>query len=441
MPRRLRKVKPLKINSLIPIIALLLAAWILFLFNIQYPKTVNFDEFHYVPAAKQFLSLTKNQNWEHPPLAKELIAIGIAVFGDQPLGWRFMSTLFGVLTLAGMYVLALVIFEDAALAFFVALITLFNSLLYVQARIGMLDTFMMGFLVCGLVGFSAALKPRLEKTQIRKYLLAAGIMFGLTTACKWFGIIPWFACLALAALIALLRKWQVSFPNRSDQDWYEPSMLQGIGILEWAFFLGLVPAIFYFLTFIPFYFIKTEHLGFLDLFRMQKTMWEGQLSVGSTHPYMSTWKDWPLLGRPIWYAFDTDPVDKMVRGVLLLGNPVVMWGGLGALLLCFLGWIQKKERSAFLILIFYAALFGSWIVIPRKISFYYYYYPAGMILSLAIAYAIYVLSPHNRIVRFWLMGITATLCGAYFIYFFPILAALKIPPGSFTRWMWNQHWI
>src|SRR4051812_578679 len=101
---------------------------IFFLTFIQFPKKFNFDEFHYVPAAKSFLALQENKNWEHPPLGKVFISMGIALFGDRPLGWRFMSTIFGSLTLVGMYVLALVLFRNRKTALWVALLTLSNHL-------------------------------------------------------------------------------------------------------------------------------------------------------------------------------------------------------------------------------------------------------------------------------------------------------------------------
>jgi dolichyl-phosphate-mannose-protein mannosyltransferase len=87
-------------------------AQILFLFNLQFPTKLNFDEFHYVAAAKHFLVFDQIPNMEHPPLAKIIMAAGIKAFGDNPLGWRIMSTLFGSLTLVGMYFLALAIFNN-----------------------------------------------------------------------------------------------------------------------------------------------------------------------------------------------------------------------------------------------------------------------------------------------------------------------------------------
>jgi len=52
-----------------------------------------FDEYYYVPAARK-LMVGEAVNNEHPPLSKLMIAAGIAIFGDNPLGWRFPSMLF-----------------------------------------------------------------------------------------------------------------------------------------------------------------------------------------------------------------------------------------------------------------------------------------------------------------------------------------------------------
>ena len=141
-----------------------------------------------------------------------------------------------------------------------------------------------------------------------------------------------------------------------------------------------------------------------------------------------------FIKRPIWYAFDKEGADK-VRGVILIGNPVVMWTGVVALLVCAWAWVTTKSRAAFLILAFYTALFGSWIVIPRKIAFYYYYYPAGMVLSLALAYVFHVWRTK------WAQWIYLAAAFGMFVYFFPILAALKISADSFSRWMWFRSWI
>ncbi len=415
---------------------------ILFLVNIQFPRTVNFDEFHYVPSAKQFIHLEPNHNWEHPPLGKLLIAAGIQVFGDRPIGWRFMSTLFGSFTLVGVYALALVLLGAQGIALWVTLLTVFNQLLYVQARIGMLDTFMFGFLIWALVGFCASWNVKYTLKESRKLLAFSGLMLGFGTACKWFGIIPWAAILLLIFLVRLLQSWQTTFANPSKEDWYRPNLWRDLRYRDLTITLGVIPIVAYFFTFIPFLFIPGAIHNVFDFFIMQYQMWDGQLRVVSSHPYMSQWTDWATLRRPIWYAFDKENSDKSwVRGVLLLGNPLIMWTGLVAIAICLRDWLRYKNWDAFFIFYFYSVFYACWIIIPRKISFYYYYYPAGMMLSFALGYVFHHLEYGQWAKHKWARWVYLSAAFGLFIYFFPILAGLRIPVNSFRDWMWFSTWI
>jgi dolichyl-phosphate-mannose-protein mannosyltransferase len=345
---------------------------VLFLVNIQFPRTVDFDEFHYVPSAKQFLELRENQNWEHPPLGKLIMAAGIKTWGDRPIGWRYMSTVFGSLTLVGMYILGWMLFVDTGIALWAALLTLANHLLYVQSRIGMLDTFMVGFLIWALVGFCAAWNPLVRKKDVKNWLAFSGVMFGLSTACKWFSVVPWAACAGLVVLLRLREpppeenKSKESKLTAPSKVWNPPGLWQDISWGRLALSLGVIPVAAYFITFIPFLFIPGTIHSPLDFLTMQYRMWDGQLRVVSSHPYMSNWWQWPLLNRPIWYAFDHDGAD-FVRGVILLGNPLIMWTGLLALGVCIWDLIAHRNRDAFLITFFYAIFYSCWLIIPRKI--------------------------------------------------------------------------
>lgn len=444
--------------------ALFLFSQILFLINIQFPRGQDFDEFHYVPSAKQFLELKENQNWEHPPLAKEIMAVGIAVWGDRPIGWRYMSTLFASLTLVGMYLWALALFRDEKIALWVALLTIVNQLLYVQARIGMLDTFMFAFIVWAMAAFTEAWSPAkivqksskksaqvlatapsVHETVLknRRLIYATGVLLGLATACKWFGVIPWAMCVALVLIIQVIASWETQFLRPSPDDWYHSELWLGVEFKDWVIGLFLLPLAAYFITFFPFLFIDAKDYGFFDIFTtMQAKMWDGQGRVVSSHPYMSNWTDWPLLRRPIWYAFDKEGANnELVRGVLLIGNPVIMFSGLVAVLMCAWGWLKERRRDAFLILMSYIAFYFSWAIIPRKVSFFYYYYPAGMVLSLALGYVFFHGEKAFNVKTPWPRWTFLVICLGMFIYFFPISAALQIPADSFRQWMWRMSWI
>jgi dolichyl-phosphate-mannose--protein O-mannosyl transferase len=269
-------------------------------------------------------------------------------------------------------------------------------------------------------------------------------MLGLGTATKWFGVIPWAMCLGLIIFVRLLQNWGVRFANYSSTDWYQRDLWRGVKTTDFLLYFVAVPLLVYYSTFFPALLQKENAHSLWDiLFDAQARMWDGQGRVVDSHPYMSSWTGWALLKRPIWYAFDKEgTADESVRGVLLLGNPLMMWGGLVALTYCFKDWLNERRRDAMLIAVTYLAFYFSWAVIPRKVAFYYYYYPAGMTLSLAITYVFHRLKDSK-------LASTASIAQAcflgaamgLFIYFFPILAALKIPANSYVKYTWFQSWI
>lgn len=434
----------------------MLAAFVLslifFLIGIDSPQGQNFDEFHYVPSAKQFLELKENQNWEHPPLGKEIMAIGIGLFGDRPLGWRVMSAVFGSLTWLGMMTLGLAVFRTTRAALWVGVLCMANHLLYVQARIGMLDTFMMAFLAWGMAAWIEAFSGTGNVNRRRKYLYAGGVAWGFAIASKWAALIPWAAWFGLLLLIALLMHWGVRFHRapahrlEGDADFWESLSTGTFSLQSLAVGMVLIPLLTYSTTFLPFLAVdRTPSYTLWDLVLMQPKMWDGQLRVVTEHPYQSSWWSWPWLLRPIWYAFEKNTEDPgAVRGVLLVGNPWLMWTGLIALLYCAYAWVQDRSRQAFWVLCLYGILYFQWAMIPRKIAFYYYYYPAGMMLALAAVFAL----RRVRLPPAWRKLSNEAPLWAYsaitvlvFLYFLPVLSGARIAADAFTRWTWFRSWI
>ena len=418
---------------------LLVAGQALFLIDIDTPRTYNFDESHYVPAAQRLMALQADPNPEHPPLGKMLIGLGVTLFGDRPLGWRVMSTVFGTVTLAGMFVWGLALFRDRTLALWAALLTLVNHLLYVQARIAMLDTFMFAFLTWALAAVTAVWSADQPPERKRRYLGFAGWMLGLAAATKWSALFSWTACLALIGGAWLAESG--TRRNAVQRDGPRGSILEDISSWDVARTLIVYPVVAYALCFVPR--LAIEHHGpwytaFADLVQMQTRMYDEQLRVPGQHAYMSHWYQWPLLLRPIWYAFEPD--GTQVRGVLLLGNPVVMWGGMGALVICGIEWLRRRSRETCLILFFYLSFLLPWVVVPRPLALYYYYYPAGMTLSFAAAYVLRDRERDSGYYRWGRWGGLAIAAGV-FVYFLPVLSGRPIGDGEFVKWMWFRGWI
>lgn len=393
-------------------------SWIFFLIYLQHPEGRNFDEFHYVPSALQWIRLQLNQNWEHPPLAKQLIALGILAFGDVSVGWRIMSTLFGALTLLGVFMSAEILFASLGWAWVTAALTLFNFLLYVQSRIAMLDTFMMAFLILAFWAGLRAFRDKKDDPHLG-YLNLSGVFIGLGIACKWFSIIPYL----VAAGLLLIHF--IQHPTRKR-------------FLNYATAWIAIPLAAYYVTFIPYFFVdRTPRFGLFELlWNFQTSMLAGQKNVGGHHPYQSNWWTWPLMTRPIWYAYIATPSNPPgVRGVALIGNPLIMWVGLVAVVTSLFAWIRKYNWVDTVLLLFYFGMLLSWAVIPRKLAFYYYYYPNGILLSFFIVRWLKTIGRPAVTASF------VALAFGLFVYFFPILSAMEIPAGSFVRWMWLKTWI
>jgi len=86
----------------IPVFWIFLALYgLYFLYFFHYIGAVPFsfwDEHLYLNAARAYLVTPKPYPIpDHPPFGKELIALGIGLFGDSPQGWRFFSVAFGAL--------------------------------------------------------------------------------------------------------------------------------------------------------------------------------------------------------------------------------------------------------------------------------------------------------------------------------------------------------
>ena len=166
------------------------------------------------------------------------MALSIWLFGDNPFGWRTMSALFGALALTGIYLCGRALFDDWRTALWATAIAGLNQMLFVQARIAMLDIFALAFVLWGLAALMVSFR---EQARTRTLLYAAGLCFGLATACKWSGVLAWGMTIAIVAVVLTLRRWRTQFeePGR-------PTGIAGICITDmrardWLMCLGLVP--------------------------------------------------------------------------------------------------------------------------------------------------------------------------------------------------------
>ena len=227
--------------------AVFLLSHLIFVAGISFPPKLYWDELHYIPAARKIFVRDQIVNREHPPLAKTLMAISIAAWGDNPFGWRYMSALFGSLALTGMYVWALQLFMNEEAALWAAAITLVNQFLYVQSRVATLDVFVLAFTLWALALFTATWHSR----QVKRTFIAIGVMLGLAIASKWTGLIPLMMIIGIVTIVKILQNWRTVFEIPNATDWYRPDLWANMRVFDWIVSLALIPAAVYFLTFVP----------------------------------------------------------------------------------------------------------------------------------------------------------------------------------------------
>ena len=167
------------------------------------------DERIYVNAARAYSESAKPfPNPEHPPLGKQILALGMELWGDNPQGWRFFAALSGAIS--GCLVVAIVFFftHREGVAAFVGALFFLDPLLYLHFRLGMLDP---PLLVFFLSATYCAIRFWKDPKASLAWVYGLGIFSGLALTTKLLPLVllpvPW-----LLVLDRLRREdvsWQV----------------------------------------------------------------------------------------------------------------------------------------------------------------------------------------------------------------------------------------
>ncbi|MCX7284027.1 MAG: phospholipid carrier-dependent glycosyltransferase [Novosphingobium sp.] len=403
------------------------------------PSTTMFDEVHYLPAARRLIDLTARLNPEHPLLAKQLIAWSMQAIGDTAFGWRFPSAVLGGIGLwAMMRSLWWASLSRTATILF-GLLMATNFIWFMMSRIALLDMAMGAFMALAVWQWACAWRnPSGKPGGARQHLVLTGLFMGLSLGAKWNGAL----LVPLPGLIFALNRWEALKGRRSGLLWAsrQAGPVPGVSLAEAALWLGALPLLVYFATFLPAFFYEKDPLTVGRLIEWQRYMLQLQDSVKKPHTYMSVWWQWMANIRPIWFLYEK--VDGAQRGVLMLGNPFTMLAGLPALLFCawdgFKGVKTGTGRLHLLVFAAYALLVGFWAINGKPVQFYYHYMLASCFLMAALAL---VLAEWWDLGLRWPTKVTLVLAFGLFIGFYPIISAGELPrKDSYRDYTWLNSW-
>ncbi len=164
-------------------------------------------------------------------------------------------------------------------------------------------------------------------------------------------------------------------------------------------------------------------------------MIELQESVVKPHPYQSVWYEWIFDWRPIWFLYEN--ADGAQRGVLLLGNPLTLLLGLGALVWAGVHGFEGR-RDALALFVLYAVSLGAWIVADKPVQFYYHYLlPSSFLLGMLALVLDAMWQRDRKVIPLGVLAASTAL----FAFFWPILSAAPLAsPQAFAHWMWLDSW-
>ncbi len=420
----------------------------------SYRSGTYFDEIYHARTAYEFLHGLPTYEWTHPPLGKILISVGVSIFGMNPFGWRVIGTLFGVLMLPLIFLFARRLFKRTWFASVACLLFAVDFMHFAQTRIATIDVYITFFIILMYYFMYQYITTSYYDKKLYKSLIPlglCGISTGLAIASKVTGAYA-------AAGLAIIFFWNLSSRYKeyryacSDSDGstngishkYVIGKFKKNTILTLLFCVlvfVIIPFIIYTLSYIPFIDkYTTEDLGLLErMWKNQSRMFEYHAHLNSTHPFSSTWYQWPIIFRPIYY-FARDINANVAEGISSFGNPIIWWGGIVA----FVGTIyftirEKDKRGAFLV-IGYLAQYLPWVMVSRC-TFIYHYFPSVPFVILMIVYCFYHIMSKYPKAKYWIITVVG-LAVLLFLMFYPVLSGMTVSKFYVDHFLrWSSQWV
>lgn len=399
--------------------------------TISYQNSTYFDEIYHARTAYEMAHKMTVYETTHPPLGKDLIMLGVMLFGMTGFGWRIAGAVSGAAMVPLFYLLLRRLTRSPRYAMLGGCLLALDGLRFVQTRIATIDSFATFFILLSAYCMLWYAQQVLRKGVHHSILPMAlcGIAFGLGCASKWTGIYAG-AGLAIVYFAVLWMRRQQGVPGFGR----ECALALAGGVL----FFVIVPLGIYLASYLP-YWWRDPSFSLQDWWNCQTYMYWYHSTLNATHPFESRWYTWPLSLRPVWYYAGYGLAEGMKASIAAIGSPVVFVGGtagIGALVwrvIC-----GKADRRCAFVLTLWLAQILPWVLVSRC-TFLYHYFP-GMVFALAALVLALEEARREGRTRKWLC--LALLGGAavWFVLFYPVLSGLPVS-ARYLKWLqWLPTW-
>ena len=436
-----------------------------------------FDEIYHARTAYEFLNGTVPYETSHPPLGKILMSLSVAVFGMTPFGWRFAGALAGILMLPGMYLLGKQLTKKTGIAVLACLFMALDCMHLTQTQIATIDSFPVLFIIFAYFFMLRFLQTDFVREKLRVSLFSlgfSGLFMGLSIASKWIGIYAgaglallffWHcfrmiryehalteACSGMEHLGSGIQEQQQVFTGLA----HHSALRRVIVLCLWCIlFFIIVPAVLYLLSYIPYLAYRAKQIHSLWDYIAQ--VWQAQINMfnyhstpnlGMDHPFYSPWWEWPVIGKPMYYASELYiPSEHPVHhSIFCFGNPVIWFSGLAALVFCIMRSIRGKRIRIFegscilriesgtydprfgFIMIGLLAQYLPWVLVPRG-TYIYHYFASLPFLMAAISLCFDGWKKEIRPVLTIIAVLFTAAAAAFFVLLFPYASGISVSSG------------
>lgn len=400
-----------------------------------------FDEIYHPRNAWEIANGQDMYATVHPLLGTNIIALFIKLFGMNPFVFRLPGALFGIALIPLFYAIARRLFKNREFATIAGILLAGDFMHLTTSRIGTLEPFsvfwilVMFYFMIRYIQMSWYDTPFLKQF---KYLALCGISMGIAIATKWT------ACYSAVGLAILLfgyfgvqyldykknRKKNLElvsiFPKR---------LFVTIGLC-FIFFIG-IPIIIYVLSYLPDKVWKGDTWSISNVWKQCVYMYNYHSNLQATHPYSSTWNQWLLDIRPIWYynGYDSDGYQHTIS---CFSNPLMTWTAIGTIVFTFIDGIREKKLSAIVICVGYITALAPWFIITRCV-FAYHFYPTSFFAILSIVYVFSYLWKMGKIGKSIIIGYCIVYCFLFFM-FLPATAGFATTNTFIKSIEWFSTW-
>ncbi|MFC7748857.1 phospholipid carrier-dependent glycosyltransferase [Paenibacillus thermoaerophilus] len=435
-----------------------------------------FDEIYHARTAYEHLHKIEPYENTHPPLGKVFISAGIAVFGMNPFGWRIVGTLFGIAMVPLMYLFGKALFRKTEYAFIAAFLFTFDFMHFAQTRIATIDVYGVFFIILMFYFMLRYMQTNFHLSPLRRTLVPlglSGLFFGIGAASKWI-VIYGGAGLAFLFFYSLLLRWREYRTAKAlltgDSCPADAALRERIErivrifpgsvvkTLLWCVLtFVLIPVVIYVASYAQI--LQVPGYDLEDVWENQKGMFNYHSQLETTHPFGSSWWEWPFMYKPIWFYDGQGLPDDRVSSISSFGNPLVWWCGMGALFWVIYRMWTRRDWTMLVPFTAFTSQYVPWMLVPR-LTFIYHFFAMVPFLCLFLTAFIKHLRENadapawwkrrmgrrigaGRDTLFWTYASRLYLAGVLllFVLFYPILSGLEVPKWYVAHVLrWFDSW-